>query len=69
MDAPPFSAVVVATNGTMARMHTLHPMHFVRFKTWMSKLEGREAIKRSRDALQARLVGTVVAQYLPHLRG
>jgi hypothetical protein len=69
MDAPPFSAVVVATNGTMARMHTLHPMHFVRFKTWMSKLEGREAIKRSRDALQARLVEAVVAQYLPHLRG
>jgi len=69
MDAPRFSAVVVATNGTMARMHTLHPMHFVRFKTWMSRLEGREAIKRSRDALQARLVETVVAQYLPHLRG
>lgn len=68
MDAPPFSAIVVATNGAMARMHTPHPMHFVRFKQWMSKLEDREAIKRARDALQARLVDTLVREYLPQWR-
>ena len=52
LDAPGFSAVIVATNGDMARMNTLHPTVFVAFKRWMSGLKDRDALKRRRDALQ-----------------
>jgi hypothetical protein len=34
LDSPGFSAVIVATNGTMARMNTVHPATFVAFKRW-----------------------------------
>lgn len=67
LDAPGFSAVIVATNGDMARMNTLHPMVFVEFKRWMSNLQDRDALKRRRDALQARVVEQALREYLPHL--
>jgi hypothetical protein len=66
LDVPQFSAVIVATNGDMARMNTLEPMAFVRFKTWMSALPQRDPLKRRRDALQAKAVEEVVREYLPH---
>jgi hypothetical protein len=69
LDSPPFSAVIVATNGDMARMNTLDPRAFIRFKQWMSTLPEREAIKRRRDVLQAGAVEEVVRDYLPHLAG
>jgi hypothetical protein len=65
LDAQRFSAVIVATNGDMARMDTLDPMAFCRFKRWMSALPQRDALKRRRDALQASAVETVVREYLP----
>jgi hypothetical protein len=65
LDAPQFSAVIVATNGDMARMNTLEPMAFVRFKKWMSALPERDPLKRRRDALQAAAVDEVVREYLP----
>lgn len=67
LDSAAFSAVIVASNGDMARMNTLHPMAFVRFKRWMCTLPERDPIKRRRDALQADAVEHVVRQYLPHL--
>lgn len=67
LDSPQFSAVIVATNGDMARMNTLEPMAFVRFKRWMSGLPERDPLKRRRDALQATAVEDVVREYLPHL--
>ena len=66
LDSPPFSAVIVATNGDMARMNTLDPTAFVRFKQWMSALPERDPLKRRRDALQAKAVEEVVQEYLPH---
>ena len=66
LDAAQFSAVIVATNGAMARMNTLEPMAFVRFKQWMSALPERDPLKRRRDALQAKAVDEVVQEYLPH---
>ncbi len=69
LDAPGYSAVIVATDGDMARMDTLHPMAFVRFKLWMSGLKDRDPLKRRRDALQAQAVERVVRDYLPHLAG
>ena len=65
LDAEPFSTVIVATNGEMARMNTLAPMDFVRFKEWMSELPDRDPLKRRRDALQAQVVADAVQEYLP----
>ena len=65
MDAPEFSAVVVASNGSMARMNTLHPIAFARFKRWMSGQPDRDPLKRRRDALQAEVVENMVQEYLP----
>lgn len=65
LDSPQFSAVIVATNGDMARMNTLEPMAFVRFKQWMNALSQRDPLKRRRDALQAKEVEDVVREYLP----
>jgi hypothetical protein len=68
LDAPGFSAVIVATDGDMARINTLDPIAFARFKRWMSELQDRDPLKRRRDALQAQLVEAVVRDYLPHLK-
>lgn len=65
INAPRFSVVIVATNGAMARMNTLAPMAFVRFKKWMSALPERDPLKRRRDALQAKAVEEAVLEYLP----
>ena len=65
LDSPGFSAVIVATNGTMARMNTVHPATFVALKRWMAKQANREALKRRRDVLQADAVQTLLDTYLP----
>lgn len=65
LDSPGFSAVIVATNGTMARMHTVQPSTFVAFKRWMAEQPDRDPLKRRRDMLQADGVQTLLEQYLP----
>ena len=65
LDSSPFSAVIVASNGGMARMNTLHPLAFSKFKRWMAARPDRDASKRGRDALQARVVDEAVRKYLP----
>jgi len=65
LDAPEFSAVIVATNGTMARMNTVAPATFVAFKRWLAGQRDREALKRRRDELQADAVQRLVDEYLP----
>ena len=67
LDSPSFSAVIVATNGSMARMNTVHPARFAAFKRWLSVQTEREAIKRHRDVLQAEAVQELLEKYLPHL--
>jgi hypothetical protein len=67
LDSPAFSAVIVATNGSMARMNTLHPLAFAKFKAWMSRSPDRDGLKRRRDKLQAASVKALVAEYLPQL--
>ena len=64
---PRFSSVVVATNGAMARMNTISPLAFSKFKRWMAGLSDRDPLKRERDLLQAELVEALVEEYLPHL--
>ena len=67
LHAPAFSAVVVASNGAMARMTTLHPLAFAKFKRWIAQRADRDPAKRRRDALQAGLVEAMVQRYLPQL--
>lgn len=67
LDSPGFSAVIVATNGTMARMDTVHPATFVAFKRWMAGQPDRDPLKRRRDVLQADAVQVLVEQYLPQV--
>lgn len=67
LDSPGFSAVIVATNGSMARMNTVHPGTFVSFKRWLASQPERDALKRRRDLLQADAVQTLLDQYLPPL--
>lgn len=69
VSAPRFSAVVVASNGQMARMNTVHPLAFVRFKRWLAARRDRDPLKVSRDRLQAQTVEALVEQYLPQLAG
>jgi hypothetical protein len=69
LDSPQFSAVIVASNGDMARMNTLEPLAFARFKKWMSELPERDPLKCRRDARQAELVEVLVEKYLPNWSG
>lgn len=65
LDAPGFSAVIVATNGAMARMNTMQPATFVAFKRWLAAQRDRDALKRRRDELQADAVQKLIDEYLP----
>ena len=67
LDSPGFSAVIVATNGTMARMNTVHPATFVVFKRWLAQQADRDPLKRRRDVLQADAVQVLVDQYFPQV--
>lgn len=65
LGAKRFSTVIVSASGSMARMTTVAPLEFARFKTWMSQQDSRDPLKRSRDALQADVVRQLVDEYLP----
>jgi hypothetical protein len=65
--APKFHQVVVSTAGSMARMTTLHPMAFVRFKRELANAPTRTPNDAWLDAAEADSVETLVQQYLPQL--
>lgn len=65
LNAAPFSAMVVSANGHMARMHTVPPNTFVRFKRWLAEQPDRAPLKTSRDKLQADIVAALIVDYLP----
>ena len=66
--APRFSQMVVSASGHMALMTTLHPVTFSRLKQALALNPRRDPLKKSRDALQARAVGELVDEMMPHLR-
>ncbi len=66
--APRFSPMVVSASGHMALMTTLHPVTFSRLKQALALNPKRDPLKKSRDALQARAVGELVDEMMPHLR-
>jgi hypothetical protein len=68
LEGEKFSAMIVSSTGRMARMNTLSPVVFARFKRWMAGQDDREPLKRQRDLLQAALVEDMTAEYFPHLQ-
>ncbi|MDA7417748.1 GSU2403 family nucleotidyltransferase fold protein [Xenophilus arseniciresistens] len=63
--APAFDQMVVGTNGEMAMMHTMHPLHFVETKRMLASLPARDPLKSSKDRLQADLVEALVRSHMP----
>jgi len=65
LNAPRFSQMVVSTTGEMALMHTMHPADFVSVKRALANYPNRDPLKRSKDALQADLVETLIRDCMP----
>lgn len=65
LGASRFSQMVVATNGEMALMNTVHPLDFVAIKRAFAAHPAREPLKRSKDLLQADLVEKLVQAWMP----
>lgn len=66
LSGPRFSSVIISSSGHMARMNTISPLVFAKFKRWMAAQPDR-GIKRQRDILQAELVEEFALEYFPHL--
>ena len=67
LDGRLFTAMIVSTSGHMARMNTISPVTFAKFKRWLGEQPDRDALKRRRDRLQADAVEGLAEKYLPHL--
>lgn len=67
LSVPRFDQVVVGVNGAMARMRTVHPLHFARIKRQLSKDPNRDPRKKAKDVAQADMAQALVKEYLPHL--
>ncbi|MGI4777852.1 MAG: GSU2403 family nucleotidyltransferase fold protein [Janthinobacterium lividum] len=65
--SPGFEQMVVATNGEMDAMRTMHPLGFVSVKRALAAHERRDPLERSKDALQADLVEELVQDRMPRL--
>lgn len=59
-----FEHVVVAANGEMAMMRTLHPLDFIRLKQELAQRPGRDPHKAPKDRLQAQVVQELWDRYL-----
>jgi len=65
LGSPRFCQMVVAVNGEMAMMNTMHPLDFVKVKRALAVYPDREPLKRSKDRIQAELVEKLVDEYMP----
>jgi hypothetical protein len=59
VNSPRFEAAAIAQDGMPVWMSCIDPRAFALHKYWLSKQDGREAIKKPRDAMQAAAVGHV----------
>jgi Nucleotidyltransferase len=64
-----FEHLVVAANGEMAMMRTLHPLDFIRLKQELAQRPGRDPLKAPKDSLQAQVVQQLWDNYLQHVVG
>ena len=67
LSVPRFDQVVIGVTGGMARMRTVHPLHFARIKRQLSADINRDPRKKAKDLAQADMVERLVQAYLPHL--
>lgn len=67
LSAPRFRQMIVSSTGQMAEMVTVDPRAFVLFKLWMAQEHGRDPLKRTRDANQARVVLRLIDERVPDL--
>lgn len=67
LNAERFTAMIASPSGDMARMTTVSPVTFARFKRWLAVQVSRDAMKRPRDVMQADVVEQIVEAYFPHL--
>ncbi|MDE5445640.1 hypothetical protein GWG65_30385 [Bradyrhizobium sp. CSA207] len=66
-NSPAFEATAIDEKGEPVRIVAPDPRVWAAHKLWLSRLAGREPLKRQRDAAQAEAVGALVANYLTHL--
>lgn len=59
-----YEQLVVATNGEMALMRTLHPLDFIRLKRELADRPGRDPAKAPKDRLQAQVAQQLWDDYL-----
>lgn len=64
--AQKFEHLVIAANGEMALMRTLHPLDFIRLKLQLAAMPGRDPLKAPKDKLQAAVVQHLWEHYLRH---
>lgn len=67
LNAERFTAMIASPSGDMARMTTVSPVSFAKFKRWLAVQVSRDAMKRTRDVMQADVVEQIVEAYFPHL--
>jgi hypothetical protein len=67
LSVPRFDQVVVGVNGGMARMRTVHPLHFARIKRQLAKEPARDPRKKAKDVAQADMTQALVEEFLPQL--
>jgi hypothetical protein len=67
LSVPRFDQVVIGVNGGMARMRTVHPLHFARIKRQLSNDAGRDPRKKAKDLAQAEMTQALVEEFLPQL--
>jgi hypothetical protein len=65
--APAFEAVAIDERGEPFRIVATDPRVWAAHKLWVAQRPDREPIKRRRDEAQARVVGRLIAEYMPHL--
>jgi hypothetical protein len=64
INTPKFEAVVIGADGRPLWMSCIDPRAFALHKHWLAKREDRDAVKRRRDAEQARVVTLIASDYL-----
>lgn len=62
-----FEHLVVAANGEMALMRTLHPLDFIRLKQDLAQRPGRDPLKAPKDRLQAQVMRQLWDNFLQHV--
>ncbi len=67
IDSHKFTSIIVSASGSMARIHTISPIEFVKLKKMLSEKSNRNILKKPKDALQAKIVNQLISEYLPHL--